>query len=110
MITIFSANQVVIAVIHVKQCMLSFVGLSKTVMMLLVEGRTARITGTRCNLHRTKKKFIYGHLFRSGSLRLSYRRKRFPDSQMDYHRLLCIILHYKAAVDRRRRRLAIMEL
>ena len=31
-----------IAVIHAKQCMLSFVGLSKTVMVLLVEGMTAR--------------------------------------------------------------------
>jgi hypothetical protein len=53
MITIFSANQVVIAVKHAKQCMLYFVGLSKTVIVLLVEGKTARITGTRCHLHRT---------------------------------------------------------
>ena len=49
MITIFSAKQVVIAVIHAKQCILSFVGLSKTVIVLLVEGKTARITGTRCH-------------------------------------------------------------
>jgi hypothetical protein len=53
MITFFLANQVVITVIHAKQCMLSFVGLSETVMVLLVEGKTARITGTRCHLHRT---------------------------------------------------------
>ncbi len=38
MITIFSDNQVEIAVKHAKQCMLSFVGFSKTVIVLLVEG------------------------------------------------------------------------
>ncbi len=50
---------------------------------------------------------ISSHLFRSGSLRLTYHRKgriidelrnRFPDSQMAYHRSLCTILpHLKAA-------------
>jgi hypothetical protein len=52
-ITIFSANQVVIAVKHAKHCMLSIVGLSETVIVLLVEGKTARIAGTRCHLRRT---------------------------------------------------------
>jgi hypothetical protein len=53
MITIFAANEVVIAEIHTKQCMLSFVGLSKTVIVLLVEGKTARIIEMRCLLHCT---------------------------------------------------------
>ena len=53
MITIFSVNQVEIAVKHAKHCMLSFVGLSETVIVLLIEGKTSRITGTRCHLHRT---------------------------------------------------------
>ena len=53
MITIFAANEVVIAEIHTKQCMLSFVGLSKTVIVLLVEGKIARIIEMRCLLHCT---------------------------------------------------------
>jgi hypothetical protein len=42
---VFLANQVVITVKHAEQCIFSFVGLSKTVVVLLVEGKTARITG-----------------------------------------------------------------
>jgi len=42
MITIFLANQVVITVKHAKQCMLYFVGLFNTVIVLLVEGSQGR--------------------------------------------------------------------